>query len=99
MAQTVRQRARRQVVEAVAARKRKWAEREARLTDAAVQVVTAMAARDRAEQEAAEAIAVMTAEQVPLGEVGERCGLSLKEVTRLRRSYPASVGRAREERP
>lgn len=88
MAQTLRQQARRQVVEATATRKRAWAEREARLADAAVEVVAAIGARDRAEQAAATAIATMTNERVSLTEIGDRCGLPLKEVTRLKRTYP-----------
>ena len=92
MAQTLRQQARRQVNEAVAARKREFAEREAQLSEAAVEVVAAIVARDRAEQAAADAIAAMTKERVNLTEIGDRCGLSLKEVTRLKRTYlePAS---------
>lgn len=102
MAQTLRQQARRQVNEAVAARKREFAQREARLSEAAVEVVSAIVARDRAEQVAADAIAAMTKERVNLTEIGDRCGLSLKEVTRLKRTYlepaarssaqPSSVG-------
>lgn len=87
MGQTVRQQARKRVGEAVAARKRAWAEREARLSEAAVDVVAAIVARDQAEQAAADAIAIMLALQVSLTEVGERCGLALREVTRLKRSY------------
>lgn len=94
MAQTLRQQARRKVNEATATRKRVWAEREARLADAAVEVVTAIVARDRAEQAAADAIAAMATEQLSLTEIGERCGLPLKEVTRLKRTYPATNPRA-----
>jgi hypothetical protein len=75
------------VNEAVAIRKREFAEREARLSEAAVEVVAAIVARDRAEQAAADAIAAMTKERVNLTEIGDRCGLSLKEVTRLKRTY------------
>ncbi len=96
MAQTLRQQARRKVNEATATRKRAWAEREARLADAAVEVVAAIVARDRAEQTAAEAIAAMATEQLSLTEIGERCGLPLKEVTRLKRTYPAASPRATE---
>ena len=87
MAQTLRQQARKQVNEATATRKRVWAEREARLAEAAVEVVAAIVARDRAEQAAAEAIASMTEERVSLSEIGDRCGLALKEVTRLKHTY------------
>jgi hypothetical protein len=62
MAQTLRRQARRKVNEATATRKRAWAEREARLADAAVEVVAAIVARDRAEQAAADAIAGMAKE-------------------------------------
>ena len=87
MARTLRQQARRQVAEVAAARKRAWAERETRLAETAVEVVAASVARDRAEQTAADAIGVMIREQVTLSEIADRCGLSLKEVTRLKRSY------------
>lgn len=63
------------------------AEREARLNDLAVEVVTAIAARDRAEQAAAEAVRVLLGEQVALAEIGERCGLPVKEVSRLKRVH------------
>ena len=87
MAQTLRQQARRQVMEATADRKRTWAERENELADAAVDVVAAIAARNRAERSAAESISSMLKLRVSLTEVGERCGLPLKEVARLKRCY------------
>lgn len=87
MAQTLRQQARRQVNEATAIRKREFADREARLAEAAVEVVAAIVARDRAEEGAANAIAAMAKERISLTEIGDRCGLSLKEVTRLKRTY------------
>lgn len=96
MAQTLRQQARRQVSEAMVARKRAWAVREARLAEAAVNVVTAIAARDKAEGSAAEGIAVMLTLGVTLSEIGDRCGLPGKEVGRLKRTYlddtPATAG-------
>lgn len=85
MEQSLRQRARRQVKEATATRRQGWLEREARLGDAAVEVVAAIGARDRAESEAAKSIASMLELGVSLSEVGERCGLALKEVVRLKR--------------
>ena len=87
MAETIRQAARRQVKEAAATRQRSWAEREDRLGEAAVDIVAAIAARDRAERAAAKSIEAMLALQVTLTEVGERCGLSAREVARLKRSY------------
>lgn len=87
MGQTARQQARRQVNEASASRKRAWEEREARLVAAAVEVVAAIAARDKAEKAAAAAIGAMAGEQATLTEIGERCGLPLKEVVRLKRTY------------
>ena len=87
MVQSVRQVARRQVREAAASRMRLVAEREARLNDLAVDVVTAIAARDRAEHAAAEAVCVLLGEQVTLAEIGERCGLPVKEVSRLKRAH------------
>lgn len=85
--QSVRQEARRRVREAAASRMRSMAEREARLNDLAVDVVTAIAARDRAELAAAEAVGVLVGEQVALAEIGERCGLPVKEVARLKRLH------------
>lgn len=105
MAQTLRQQARRQVQEATVSRKRSWREREARLVDSAVEVVTAIAARDRAEQAAATAISAMASEQVTLTEIAERCGLPAKEVVRLKRTYldqpadRAPAGHQRGSRP
>lgn len=86
MAQTLRQQARSRVYEGAAARKRAWAEREAELSAAAVDVVAAITARDRAESAAADAIGRMLKQRVSLTEIGERCGLPLKEVTRLKRA-------------
>lgn len=87
MEQSLRQRARRQVKEATATRRQDWLEREARLGDAAVEVVAAIGARDRAESEAARSITSMLELGVSLTEVGERCGLALKEVVRLKRVH------------
>ena len=86
MAQTLRQQARSRVYEGAAARKRAWAEREADLSAAAIDVVAAITARDRAESAAADAIGRMLKLRVSLTEIGERCGLPLKEVTRLKRA-------------
>jgi hypothetical protein len=80
------------VKEATATRKQTWAEREAELGKAAVDVVAAIAIRDRAERAAAESIASMMMLRVSLTEVGERCGLPLKEVARLKRYYLDSSG-------
>ncbi len=87
MEQSLRQLARKRVKEATATRRQDWLEREARLGDAAVEVVAAIGARDRAESEAARSIASMLALGVSLSEVGERCGLALKEVVRLKRVH------------
>jgi len=97
MGQTLRQQARKQVNEASANRKRAWAEREARLVAAAVEVVAAIVARDQAEKAAALAIEAMAGEQITLTEIGERCGQPLKEVIRLKRTYlePAHPNDAR----
>ena len=96
--QSVRQEARRQVREAAASRMRLLAEREARLNDLAVDVVTAIAARDRADRAAAEAVRVLLGEQVALAEIGERCGLPVKEVSRLKRVHlQAAVADHRSE--
>ena len=87
MVQATRQEARRKVREAAASRMRLLAEREARLNGLAVDVATAIAARDQAELEAAEAVGVLLGEQLTLAEIGERCGLALKEVARLKRIH------------
>jgi hypothetical protein len=87
MGQTLRQQARRRVREATVTRKRSWMEREARLVDAAVEIVAAIAARDRAEQEAGQAIVTMAGERVTLTEIADRCGLPVKEVIRLKRVH------------
>lgn len=107
MVQTVRQEARRRVREAAASRMRTLAERETRLNDLAVDVVTAIAARDRADLAAAEAVGALLGEQVAVAEIGERCGLSSREVVRLKRTYldataatpAAHPGPVRGERP
>lgn len=101
MAQTLRQQARRQVNEALVARKQAWAERESQLVDAAVNVVTAIAARDKAERAAAEGIASMLGLGVTLAEIGDRCGLAAKEVGRLKRTHLDHPSAATEitERP
>ncbi|MFT3832536.1 MAG: hypothetical protein QM711_04340 [Micropruina sp.] len=90
MAQSVRQEARRRVREAAALRKRSLVEREARLNDLAVEVVTAVAARDRAVSLAAEAVGKLLGERVPLDEIGQRCGLPTKELARLKRIHLSS---------
>ena len=101
MAQTLRQQARRQVNEALVARKQAWAERESQLVDAAVNVVTAIAARDKAERAAADGIAAMLGLGVTLAEIGDRCGLPAKEVGRLKRTHldQASAATGIRERP
>ncbi len=71
----------------VQARLRSWVERAEQLSRAAVDIVASIAARDRAERSAADSIATMLMRQVTLTEAGERCGLPLKEVTRLKRCY------------
>ena len=91
MEQSLRQRARRQVKEATATRRQGWLERESRLGDAAVEVVAAIGARDRAESVAGEAIASMLELGVSQAEVGERCGLPLKEGVRLKRVHLDSL--------
>ena len=99
MAQTLRQQARSQVHEGAAARKRVWAEREAKLGDAAVEVVAAIVARDRAEHTAARAIAGMLELGVTLTEIGERCVLPVKEVTRLKKLLGREAGKPHKDAP
>ncbi|MFT4217257.1 MAG: hypothetical protein QM619_08770 [Micropruina sp.] len=97
--QSVRQEARRRVREAAAVRLRSLAERESRLNDLAVDVVTAVAARDRADVSAAEAVGLLLGEQVSVAEIGERCGLSVKEVARLKRVHLKAGARGASDEP
>ena len=90
--QTIKQRARRKAHDAVARQRKERAERERRLEDLAVQVLTAVQERDAAvadtEQRAGAALRQMTeAEGLTLAEAVEWCGkeLSVREATRLRR--------------
>ena len=90
--QTIKQRARRKAHDAVARQRKERAERERRLEDLAVQVLTAVEERDAAvadtEQRAGAALRQMTeAEGLTLSEAVEWCGeeISVREATRLRR--------------
>ena len=90
--QTIKQRARRKAHDAVARQRKERAERERRLEDLAVQVLTAVEERDAAvadtEQRAGAALRQMTeAEGLTLREAVEWCGeeISVREATRLRR--------------
>lgn len=99
MAETIRQAARRQVKEATAARQKSWVQREDQLAKAAVDVVASIAARDRAEKAAANSIGAMLVLDVTLTEVGERCGLPVKEVIRLKRCYLDTAAAKPSESP
>ena len=90
--QTIKQRARRKAHDAVARQRKERAERERRLEDLAVQVLTAVEERDAAvadtEKRAGAALRQMTeAEGLTLSEAVEWCGeeISVREATRLRR--------------
>jgi hypothetical protein len=90
--QTIKQRARRKAHDAVARQRKERAERERRLEDLAVQVLTAVEERDAAvantEQRAGAALRQMTeAEGLTLSEAVEWCGetVTVREATRLRR--------------
>lgn len=90
--QTIKQRARRKAHDAVARQRKERAERERRLEDLAVQVLTAVEERDTAvantEQRAGAALRQMTeAEGLTLSETVEWCGqeISVREAMRLRR--------------
>ena len=90
--QTIKQRARRKAHDAVARQRKESAERERRLENLAVQVLTAVEERDAAvadtEQRAGAALRQMTeAEGLTLREAVEWCGeeISVREATRLRR--------------
>lgn len=52
----------------------------------------------RAEQEAAEAVGVLLGEQVTLAEIGERCGLAVKEVARLKRIHLDGDGQGQADK-
>lgn len=69
--------------EATAVRQRSWVEREEQLSKAAVDVVASISAHDRAEHSGAKSIGIMLALHVTRTEVGERCGLPVKEVPAL----------------
>ncbi len=87
--QSMRQRARRRVAEALMVKTRERVAREKRLTDQAVAVLSAMAERDaavkRAEQAASAAISKMLDEGLSPAEVADWCGgeLNAREVSRL----------------
>jgi hypothetical protein len=89
--QTIKQRARRQALDVAARRRRERAEREKRLQDLVVQVLTAVGERDVAvaatEKRAGAALRQMTeVEGLTLREAVEWCGeeISVREATRLR---------------
>ncbi|HQZ84930.1 MAG TPA: hypothetical protein PLB21_04790 [Actinomycetota bacterium] len=85
--QTVRQQARQQVGQVHAARLKEFAEREKKLGTAAVEVVAALVARERAEQRAAVAIRAMLALGLNVPEVAQRCGISPQQTTRLKNAH------------
>jgi hypothetical protein len=89
--QTIKQRARRQALDAAARHRRERAEREKRLRDLVVQILTAVGERDVAvaapEKRAGAALRQMTEfEGLTLREAVEWCGeeISVREATRLR---------------
>lgn len=90
--QTVRQGARRKVAEALAAKRAERAEREKLLSDAAVELLTALAERDEAvaeaERVAGAAVKRMLDQGLTMSEVAEYCGgeLDAKDLTRLSRA-------------
>ena len=88
--QTARQQARRQVGEAHAERARQWAGREKDLGKAAVEVVAALVARERAERRASAAVRSMLVLGVSVAEVAQRCGISQQAVTKLKHAHPDS---------
>lgn len=97
--QTIKQAARTAARGMAERRRREQLEREGRLVDLAVQVMTAIGERDAAvadaEQRAARALREMTdAEGLPLSEAVEWCDeqISVREATRLRRLLDADGG-------
>jgi hypothetical protein len=90
--QSIKQQARRSAVAIAKEQRRKRLERERRMEDLAVQVMTAVGERDaavaEAEHRAGVALREMTAvEGLPLAEAVEWCGeeITVREATRLRR--------------
>jgi hypothetical protein len=90
--QSVRQAARRLALDAQAVRRKECADRERRLEESAVAVLTALGERDGAvqdaERRAQETLQTMTDDEgLSMGEAVEWCGsgVTVQEVTRLRR--------------
>lgn len=87
--QSMRQRARRRVADSLMVKTRERVAKEKRLTDHAVEVLSAIAKRDaavaRAEQAASAAIHKMLGEGLSPAEVADWCGgeLSARDVSRL----------------
>lgn len=92
--QGFKQDARRRVTEALSAQRKERLEQERRLADLAVQILTAIAERDEAvhsaEQQAADAVRALLAEQVSVAGIADLCGgqIEIKELTRLSRIPP-----------
>lgn len=91
--QAARQAARRRVSEALAIKQRERAEREKRLSDAAVSLLTALTERDEIvatkELAAADAVRRMAADGLSAGEIAAWCGgLDAREVGRLAKLDP-----------
>lgn len=92
--QGFKQDARRRVTEALSAQRKERLEQERRLANLAVEILAAMAERDEAiqlaEQQEADAIRALLAEQIGIAEVADLCGgqLDIKELTRLSRIPP-----------
>ena len=97
--QTARQQARRQVGEAHAERARQWAGREKDLGKAAVEVVAALVARERAERRASAAVRSMLVLGVSVAEVAQRCGISQQAVTKLKHAHPETSVESRRPGP
>lgn len=98
--QTIKQQARHAAKGMAERRRREQLEREGRLVDLAVQVMTAIGERDAAvadaERRAAHALREMTdTEGLPLSEAVEWCDeqISVREATRLRRLLDGANGR------
>lgn len=93
--QSMRQRARRRVAEALMVKTRERLAREKRLTDQAVAVLSAIAERDaavtRAEQAASAAIRKMLDEGLTPADVADWCGgeLNARDVSRLEKILTA----------
>lgn len=95
--QGFKQAARRRVTEALSAQRKERLERERRLADLAVEILTAIAERNEAvqaaEQQAADGVRALLADHLSITEIADLCGgqVGANELTRLSRIPPVPV--------